>query len=66
MYTYFTTLDFQQPTGPSVDMNDKSLLDFFKLLVNDAMLDHIVDQTNIYAQQYIDATTLPPHSCVHG
>ena len=58
--------DFQQPTGPSVDMTDKLLLDFFKLLVNDAMLDHIVEQTNLYAQQYIDATTLLPHSCVHG
>ena len=42
--------DFQQPTGPSVDMTDKSLLDFFKLLVNDAMLDHI-EQTNLYAQR---------------
>ena len=31
------------------------------------MLDHIiVEQTNIYVQQYIDTTTLPPHSCVHG
>ena len=58
--------DFQQPTGPSVDMTDKSPLDFFKLLVNNAMLDHIVEQTNLYAQQYIDTTTLPPHSCVHG
>ena len=58
--------DFQQPTGPLVDMTDKSPLDFFKLLVNDAMLDHIVEQTNLYAQQYIDATTLPPHSRVHG
>ena len=43
--------NFQQPTGPSVDMT---------------MLDHIVEQTNIYAQQYIDTTTLPPHSRVHG
>ena len=58
--------DFQQPTGPSVDMTDKSLLDFFKLLVNDAKLDHIVEQTNIYAQQYINATTLPSHSRIHG
>ena len=58
--------DFQQPTGPSVDMTDKSPLDFFKLLVNVSMLDHIVEQTNIYAQQYIDKTTLPPHSRVHG
>ena len=26
----------------------------------------IVEQTNIYAQQYINATTLPPHFRVHG
>ena len=58
--------DFQQPTGPLVDMTDKSPLDFFKLLVNNAMLDHIVKQINIYAQQYIHTTTLPPHSPVHG
>ena len=58
--------DFQQPTGPTVDMTDKSPLDFFKLMVTDEMLDHIVEQTNIYAQQYIDSTTLPPHSRVHG
>ena len=55
--------DFQQPTGPSVDMTDKSPLDFFKLLVTDEMLDHIVEQTNIYAQR-IDTTS--PHSRVHG
>ena len=30
------------------------------------MLDHIVEQTNIYGQQYTDATTLPSHSRVHG
>ena len=35
-------------------------------MVTDEMLDHIVEQTNIYAQQYIDITPLPPHSCVHG
>ena len=58
--------DFQQLTGPSVDMTDKSPLDFFKLSVTDAMLDHIVEQTNIYAQQYIETATLPPHSRVHG
>ena len=49
--------ELQQPTGPSVDMTDKSLLDFFKLLVTDNMLDHIVEQTltsmlnNILTQQ---------------
>ena len=58
--------DFQQPTGPSLDMTGKSPLDFFKLFVTDEMLDHVVEQTNIYADQYIDSTTLPPHSRVHG
>ena len=58
--------DFQQPTGPALDMADKSPLDFFKLLVTDDMLDHVVEQTNIYAEQYISSTDLPPHSRVHG
>ena len=61
-----TIPDFQQPMGSSVDMTDKSPLDFFKFLVNDAMLDHIVEQTNIYAQQYIDTIPIPPHTCVHS
>ena len=51
--------DFQQTTGPSVDMSDKTPLDFFKQLVTDDMLDLIVEQTNIYAQEFIDTTTLP-------
>ena len=38
--------DFQQPTGPALDMADKSPLDFFKLLVTDDMLDHVVEQTS--------------------
>ena len=57
---------FNQPTGPSVDMSNKTPLDFFKLLVTDDMLDGIVEQTNLYAQQFMDATSLPPHSRVHG
>ena len=55
-----------QPTGPSVDMSNKTPLDFFKLLVTDTMLDGIVEQTNLDAQQFMDATSLPPHSRVHG
>ena len=57
---------FNQPTGPSVDMSNKTPLDFFKLLVTDTVLDGIVEQTNLYAQQFMDATSLPPHSRVHG
>ena len=39
--------DFQQPTDPALDMADKSPLDFFKLLVTDDMLDHVVEQTSM-------------------
>ena len=58
--------DFRQPTGPSLDMSNKTPLDFFKLLVTEDMLDGTVEQTNLYAQQFMDATSLPPHSRVHG
>ena len=58
--------EFRQPTGPSVDMSNKTPLDFFKLLVTEDMLDGIVEQTNLYAQQFMDSTPLPPHSRVHG
>ena len=58
--------DFQHSTGPSVDMSNKTPLDFFKLVVTDDMLDLIVEQTNLYAQQFMEATDLPPHSRAHG
>ena len=57
--------DFRQPTGPSLDMSNKTPLDFFKLLVTEDMLDGTVEQTNLYAQQFMDATSLPPHSRVY-
>ena len=58
--------DFRQPTGPSLDMSNKTPPDFFKLLVTEDMLDGIVEQTNLYAQQFMDATSLPPHSRING
>ena len=54
---------FNQPTGPSVDMSNKTPLDFFKLLVTDTMLDGIVEQTN---SSWMPPPSLPPHSRVHG
>ena len=53
--------DFQQPTGP-VNMTDKSPLDFFKLMVTDDMLDHIVELCSIIRSH----KPLPPHSSIHG
>ena len=50
-----TTTSHDTPQGPActVDMAGKSVLDFFKLLISDEILSSIVDQTNLYADQYI-------------
>jgi len=42
-----------------------SPLDFFKLYVTDDIVDMIVQQTNLYAAQYIANNTIPPHSAVN-
>ena len=41
--------------------------DFFKLYIADQIIDHIVIQTNLYAQQFIEQhqNNLRPHSLVH-
>ena len=44
--------------------SDGSPLTFYQLLVTERMLDDIVKQTNIYANQYIAAHTLHPRSRV--
>ena len=41
-----------------------STLSYFSLLLTNDMLHHIVDQTNLYANQYIGYHELGPHSCV--
>ena len=58
--------DFQQPVGCAEDMMGASPLQFFQQLVTDEMLETIVEQTNLYAQQYMESTNLPPHSRAHG
>ena len=41
--------------------------DFFKLYITDQIIDHIVVQSNLYAQQFIEQhqNNLRPHSLVH-
>ena len=41
--------------------------DFFKWYITDQIIDHIVVQTNLYAQQFIEQhqNNLRPHSLVH-
>ena len=51
----------QQPLPPNPTEED-----FFKLYINEDIIDHIVTQTNLYAQQYIEReqNNLRPHSVV--
>ena len=46
-------------------MTGASPLQFFKKMVTDEMLETIMEQTNLCAQQYIENTNLLPHSRVH-
>ena len=44
--------DFVSPTGIAVELSEEATeLDSFKLLFGDDIVDHIVAQTNLYAQQ---------------
>ena len=46
-------------------MTGKTPLDFWELLVTREILEGIVEQTNLYAQQFLDTHTLGPRSRVH-
>ena len=58
--------DFEQPVGCAEDMTGASPLQFFQQMVTTEMLEQIVEQTNLYAQQYMESTNLLPHSRTHG
>ena len=57
--------DFQQPIG-CANMTNATLLQFFQTMVTNEMLDKVVEQTTLYAQQYVERNELPRHSRVHG
>lgn len=50
--------------GCTQPLGDGSPLHFFSMLVTDDMLDNIVEQTNLYASQYVDTHTITPRSRV--
>ena len=55
--------DYQGRSGCTVDMTNKTPVDFFHLLVTDQMLEDIVQQTNLNAQQFLDsASNIRPRS----
>ena len=44
--------DFVEGPACSLDMSNKTPIDYFQLLMTDSILDHIVIQTNLYADQH--------------
>ena len=58
--------EFEQPVVCAEDMTGASLLQFLQQMVTEEILEKIVEQTNLYAQQYMESTNLPPHSRAHG
>ena len=45
-------------------MSGKDSVDFFQLFLTDNMLERIVEETNRYANDFIESNELPPHSRV--
>ena len=56
---------FSATPGCTHHLTDGTPLQFFNLLVDDAMLDNIVEQTCLYASQFIASNELGPRSRVH-
>ena len=48
--------------GCTQDMANKNPIDFFQLFVTDAMLEVVVEQTNLFAQQFTDSHDLTRRS----
>ena len=52
--------EYLQHPGCTQDMTDKSPLEFLGLFITDTMLDRIVSETNLYAEQFIASHNLAP------
>ena len=58
--------DFVEGPACSLDMSNKTPIDYFQLLMTDSILDHIVIQTNLYADQHFEANPdIPRKSRLH-
>lgn len=57
-----TIPEFEQTPGSTQDMTGKNPVDFLQLFVTESVLENIVDETNKYADQYMESTDLPPRS----
>ena len=58
--------EYSLSVGCNYSCNDATPLELFKMLLTDDILDKIVEQTNLYARQYITSHDLSPWSRVHG
>ena len=57
--------EFSGSSSCSTDMSNKTPIQFFELLFTDDILHNVVDQTNLYAEQYLQEkmeNDLPPRS----
>ena len=61
-----TIPDFKEAPGCTIDMTNKSPVEFFQLLVTDDILEVIVQQTNLFADQFLQDATLGPRSRVQA
>ena len=58
--------DFVEGPACSLDMSNKTPIDYFEHLMTDSILDHIVSQTNLYADQHFEANPdIPRQSRLH-
>ena len=63
-----STISDDTSTGQcKIDMSNKSLIDFLKMLVTLDIFDNIVDQTNVYVNQFFEKhSAIPPRSRLHS
>ena len=57
--------DFIGRSGSIEGMSDKSPLNNFKLHVPNDILELVMDQTSLFAQQFFDSENIPPHFRSH-
>ncbi len=53
---------FTATPGPIRDMSYKNPIDFFRLMIPDSILEEIVRQTNLYAEQFFENNNVRPRS----
>ena len=54
--------DYLATKGPNSDMTNQSPIECFHLMIPDTLLEGIVEQTNLYAEQFFQSSNVPPKS----